>query len=236
MRRGHQALVVTCEHASNAVPPRARAALAPAARLLSTHQAYDAGAAELARLFARELQAPLFLGRATRLAIDLNRSAGHRALFSRFTRALPQAERRALAEELWLPFRAEAFEAIARAARRGQVLHLSVHSFTPRLDGRDRPIDVALLYDPKRAPERAFAARWLAALAALRPDLRLRRNAPYRGDADGHTTALRRRFPAYRYLGLELEVSQRFPLGSPSAWQALQRVLRDSLRHAMRSR
>ncbi len=236
MRRARPALVVTCEHASNAVPPRARSALAPAAHLLSTHRAYDAGAAELARLLARELQAPLFLGRATRLAIDLNRSTGHPALFSRLARALPPAERQALVEELWHPFRTEASQAIARAARRGQALHLSVHSFTPRLAGRVRSIDVALLYDPKRAPERAFAARWLAALAALRPDLRLRRNAPYRGDADGHTTALRRRFPARRYLGIELEVSQRFPRGSPSAWRGLQRALRDSLRHALRPR
>ena len=36
----------------------------------------------------------------------------------------------------------------------------------------------------------------------------MRRNAPYRGDTDGLTTALRRELPEGRYLGLELELNQ----------------------------
>ena len=165
--------------------------------------------------------------------MDLNRSLGHPAAFSRFTRALPAAERAALARELWTPFRRAVLSDVAARARRGTVLHLSVHTFTPRLAGRTRAIDAALLYDPRRARERAFADCWLAALATRRPDLRLRRNAPYRGDSDGHTTALRGRFPAPRYLGLELEVSQRFSRGAPAAWRALRRDLCASLGEAL---
>ena len=37
----------------------------------------------------------------------------------------------------------------------------------------------------------------------------MRRNAPYRGDADGLTTALRRELPVSRYEGIELELNQR---------------------------
>ena len=37
----------------------------------------------------------------------------------------------------------------------------------------------------------------------------MRRNAPYRGNADGLTTALRRELPASRYEGIELELNQR---------------------------
>ena len=37
-------------------------------------------------------------------------------------------------------------------------------------------------------------------------DLRVKMNLPYRGTSDGHTTALRREFPASRYAGVEVEV------------------------------
>jgi hypothetical protein len=37
----------------------------------------------------------------------------------------------------------------------------------------------------------------------------VRRNAPYRGDSDGLTSALRRERSAERYLGIELELNQR---------------------------
>ena len=223
-------LVVSCEHASRAVPARARRALAGARGLLATHRGFDAGALELARELARAAGAPLHAGRATRLAVDLNRSLEHPAAFAR---ALSAEERAALARELWQPFRGRVLRDVARRARRGTALHLSVHSFTPRLSGRTRAIDVALLYDPRRARERAFADRWLSALAARRPDLRLRRNAPYRGDSDGHTTALRARFPAARYLGLELEVSRRFARGAPAPWRRLRRDLCASLLEAL---
>ena len=48
-----------------------------------------------------------------------------------------------------------------------------------------------------------------------------------RGTADGLTTTLRRRFGAEDYLGVELEVSQRFPRGAPAAWRRLRGDLGD---------
>ena len=38
----------------------------------------------------------------------------------------------------------------------------------------------------------------------------VRFNYPYKGTADGHTTALRAQFPPSLYAGMELEVSQRY--------------------------
>jgi predicted N-formylglutamate amidohydrolase len=227
--------VVSCEHATNAVPPAARRALAPAAHWLATHRGYDAGARELARELARAMGAPLHVARASRLAVDPNRSLARGRAFSPWTRALGAAARERLAAELWHPFRAAVRADLDRriAAQAQPVLHLSVHTFTPKLRGAVRAIDVALLYDPRRPRERAFADRWLAALADRRPDLRLRRNAPYRGDADGHTTALRRALPAARYLGLELEVSQRFPRAGGAPWRRLRRDLVATLREAL---
>jgi predicted N-formylglutamate amidohydrolase len=99
------------------------------------------------------------------------------------------------------------------------VLHLSVHSFTPKLNGEVRNADVGILYDPRRLAEREVCTRWKGTLLALtatshdngyklQSDCRIRMNYPYRGASDGLTTALRRVFPARDYLGIELEVNQ----------------------------
>jgi hypothetical protein len=76
--------------------------------------------------------------------------------------------------------------------------------------------------------EKAVATSWIWTLGLEAPGLRVRRNYPYRGVADGFTTALRRRFPADLYLGIELEVNQRL-LRSPHQEPWLRGVLVESL-------
>ncbi len=44
----------------------------------------------------------------------------------------------------------------------------------------------------------------------LAPELRLRRNYPYQGRGDGLTASLRKHHPDAAYVGIELEVNQRF--------------------------
>ena len=232
-RRGARALVVSCEHASASVPPRWRPLFRGAERALASHRGSDLGALPLARALARGTGAPLVAARASRLLVDANRSLGHPRLFSEWTRGLSADERARLVARFWRPQR-EAVERAVRARLGGApVLHLGVHSFTPRWKGAPREVDVALLYDPARPRERAFAARFLAALSAAAPELRLRRNFPYRGTADGLTTSLRRALPARSYLGIELEVSQAFPLGAAERWSTLRRTLVRVLRHAL---
>lgn len=227
------ALVLSCEHGGNRVPARWRGAFAGdagAARALDSHRGWDRGALTLARQLARRFDAPLVACTTTRLLADPNRSRGRRGLFSEWSRRLPERERDAVLAHAWRPHRDAVTELVrAHVARRRVVLHLSVHSFTPRWQGRARTVDVGWLYDPRRPAERAFARAWLRALRARREDLRLRCNQPYRGDADGLTTALRRRFDERRYLGVELEVSQRFPDGPAAAWRRLRADLARSL-------
>ncbi len=227
-------LVLSCEHATNRVPADLATAFRGAGAALRSHRAWDPGALELARELARRLGAPLVAARCSRLVVDANRSAHHPRVLSEWTRRLPPERRERILAAHWAPHR-EQVERLVREARAegGPVLHVSVHSFTPRLAGRARRADVALLYDPARARERDLADRWLGALAARRPDLRLRRNYPYRGTSDGLTTALRRAFPAAGYLGVELEVSQRFPRGPERAWRRLRADVAAALRDAL---
>jgi len=223
------AVVVSCEHASRAVPDEYRPLFAAAADgILDSHRAYDAGAAEVAAALAERVGAPLFTGEATRLLVDLNRSIGHPRLFSELTRALPAAERTRIVERHYRPYRDAVERAVADAARRGAVLHVSAHSFTPVLDGVERRADVALLFDPRRRTEASLAIGWRDALRqALPAGAVVRRNYPYRGVADGFTTQLRKRFPDGVYLGFELEVNQRH-VGT-AQWPAYVRALAASL-------
>jgi predicted N-formylglutamate amidohydrolase len=87
-------------------------------------------------------------------------------------------------------------------------VHIAVHSFTGVLRGEERNAEISLLYDPARPGEVDLCNRWIAALRELFPEFRVRRNYPYRGNADGLTTWLRRRFPNPQYAGIELELNQ----------------------------
>jgi predicted N-formylglutamate amidohydrolase len=223
---GTPAMMITCEHGGDRVPRRCAGLLAAARRRLPIHRWYDPGALDLARRFARQLDAPLVFATVTRLLVDLNRSPGTRSVFSSLTAPLDDATKRAILERHYLPYRERVERLVAEAiARAGRVVHISVHSFSPLFHGRFRRTDVGLLYDPSSRCERQICRAWQAALRRRRPELYIRRNHPYRGTADGLTTWLRGRFEPSRYAGIELEVSQRWPRGRKDAWRRLQRDL-----------
>jgi predicted N-formylglutamate amidohydrolase len=202
------ALILSCEHAGNEVPRPYQRLFRGHEEILNTHEGYDIGAFALALFLKTSLRAPLFAHRVTRLLVEVNRSPWHPQVFSKFTRRLPGDAKEAILQEFYLPHRQNVENAVARRITGGfRVIHLGVHSFTPVLDGERRNAEIGLLYDPKRHRESAFCRRWYTALHALAPKLRVRRNYPYRGAADGLTTTLRRQFPPTRYLGLELEVN-----------------------------
>lgn len=188
------------------------------------------GALDFARLLAVRLSAPLFAGTVSRLLVDLNRSpANHRSPPIRPRSDLPLALKEEILARYYLPYRRQVEEAIEGNLRQEKtVLHLSIHSFTPVLDGVHRTADIGFLYDPDRAKEKEFCGEWRAALAARDGRWRLRSNYPYRGTSDGLVTALRKKFPAQRYLGVELEINQIYPLDRKADWLRLQHQLLES--------
>jgi len=227
--------LLTCEHASRDVPDEFREAFARAGAVMDSHRAWDPGALGVFSALAPDHADHASRGRATRLLVDLNRSLHHPRLFSEFTRRLPREVRDRIVDHWWRPFRDEAESVVAAWRADGlPVVHLSVHSFTPVLDGHARTADIGLLYDPRRQRERTLAARWKSAILQLEPALRVRFNYPYAGRADGLTTALRRRFPDAAYAGIELEINQRHPLSGGSEWRRLRRTLAAALESALR--
>jgi predicted N-formylglutamate amidohydrolase len=169
----------------------------------------------------------------SRLLIDLNRSIGHPQLLSEVTRAAPAETRAQIVEHYYRPYRAQVERLVGQAVSRGhRVIHISSHSFPAELDGRVRGADVGLLYHPGRRGEAQVCARWKESLAALAPDLRVRRNYPYAGKGDGLTSHLRLRFAPSDYVGIELEVNQRIVFAAGRRWTALRRTLVHSLHTA----
>lgn len=232
-------LIVTCEHATNRLPARYRG-LGLKSQALASHIAWDPGAREVARHLARRFQSPYHEGRYSRLLIDLNRSPHHPKLVPRIAfgvpvpgnRGLSRQQKRERVDRYYRPYREAVLRDIERILTLRRIcLHLSVHSFTPRLNREDRAADVGILYDPVRTAERELAGRIVSALREL--GLRVRRNYPYRGTSDGLTTFCRRSFSRRAYAGLELEVNQRLLL--PRVTPDLKRRLTEGLEPALLS-
>lgn len=200
-------VLLSCEHAANRVPSAYEHLFKAGEDVLQTHRAYDIGAERIAARLAQRFQAPCFMGRYTRLLVDLNRSETNRSVFSSFTAELSRTEKEQLLAQYHRPHWAEVEHQLAAWLASGsEVLHLAIHSFTPVLNGVERKADFGLLYDPACPAERSLCREWQQRLKSC--GYRVRMNYPYRGTADGIVTAFRKRFAAHPYLGIELEINQ----------------------------
>jgi predicted N-formylglutamate amidohydrolase len=222
-------VLLTCEHGGNRVPAEFARLFRGQRQLLDSHRGYDPGALELARTCARRLNVPLHSATVTRLLVELNRSPNHPAQFSIATKGLSAADRESLFAKHYYPYRNRVEAEVETAVGRGRrVIHVSFHTFTPVLDGDVRRAEVGLLYDPRRPGEAAFSAVFKQSLASRRPELTIRKNYPYLGKTDGFTTTLRKKWNDAVYLGIELEVNQRWPLGDRRDWRRLQQDLAEA--------
>ncbi len=201
-------LIITCEHGGNRVPPEYASLFAGEEALLDSHRGWDPGALDMARYIAEACHAPLHDQQVTRLLVEMNRSLESDQLFSSFTEKLSVTEKQHLLDTYYFPYRRPVEETIQFMAK--PVLHVSMHTFTPVWQGVPRGVDVGILVDDQRDPEWAIGEKWKALLMNHLPDMSIRINEPYHGADDGFTTALRKKFPGHAYLGIEIEVNQKF--------------------------
>lgn len=181
----HAGIVLLCEHAGRAIP-KALGDLGVSEEVITSHRGWDIGAENLAREVADMLGAPLVLQRYSRLVIDCNRPpdgaeaipevSDHAKVPGNHT--LTKGQRAMRIDEIFAPMDAELNRLFAHKPRSAA---FSIHSFTPRLNGIDRPWHAGFL---SRA--RADTARILMSdIARSRPDLTLAINEPYRIEAQG---------------------------------------------------
>ena len=181
---GTRPALIVCDHASNRVPAEL-AGLGLAPDLLLRHIAWDIGAAELSRRLADLLDVPAVLSGASRLVIDCNRRlddpssipAASDGVDIPGNRDLPAAARSERAARWFEPYHAETQARLDAWRARGRIVPvISVHSFTPVMNGVARPWHVGLLYDR----DDSLARPLIAALAA-EAGLAVGDNQPYSG-------------------------------------------------------
>ncbi|WP_127846136.1 N-formylglutamate amidohydrolase [Psychroflexus aestuariivivens] len=201
-------LILTCEHASSAIPNEFSSIFKNHKKRLQTHEGYDIGAFEIFKTLEHIADFSYHYSW-SRLLIEVNRSLHHPSLFSSISKSLADEEKQNLQNHYYQPYRQSIQNRIEEIINTGEiVLHLSIHSFTPILNGNIRNTEFGILYDPKRKLEKEWAKNFKSELKSNFNNFRVRMNYPYLGKADGFTTSLRKKFPN-NYIGIELEINQK---------------------------
>jgi predicted N-formylglutamate amidohydrolase len=149
-------LVLIVDHASNRLPDGyGTLGLDPSD--FRRHIAYDIGIGEVARRIASRLRAPAVLCGFSRLLIDPNRGEDDPTLIRQLSDntiiegnyPLDAAERERRLDAWYRPYHRAIAGAIAEAESRSGMppFLVSLHSFTPQMQGRSRPWHVSLLWD-----------------------------------------------------------------------------------------
>ncbi len=208
----NKVLIISCEHGGNYVPQPFSALFESKKEILHTHRGFDSGSLELGILIAETFGVFPIVNPYTRLLIDCNRSPGNASLFSEFTQSLDDKRKQQLIKLIYHPYRDKIQQLVHHAvSEKHQVMHISMHSFTPELNGQVRTTDIGLLYDPSRSSELTFCKNWHKELQKLNThQFQIDHNLPYQGIEDGLTTYLRSHFSSSEYIGVEIEINQKW--------------------------
>lgn len=152
---GNPAVMLCCDHAANAVPRHMGRLGLPAAEL-ERHIGWDIGAAAVTRVLAALFDAPAYLSGYSRLIIDCNRPlASPTSIPERSdgtavpaNAALTVEERRLRAAYFFAPYHQAIAHRLDQVLGSGLVpFFLSIHSFTPVMNGTARPWQIGLLFE-----------------------------------------------------------------------------------------
>lgn len=224
------------DHAGNSVPERL-AGLGLYDADLERHIALDLGVAALGAWLATLLDAPFIEQRYSRLVIDCNRSPGSEGSILTISDGTPipgnvglsSDEREARRREIFDPYHRAIEDALsAREHGAAPAILVALHSFTPRMNGIDRPWQVGVLHGGGNGD---FARKMLAILQAT-SGLAVGDNEPYRMDDTDYTV------PAHAFASqrayVELEIRQD-ELGDEAGVIRMAAILGKALREAASS-
>lgn len=223
-------VLLTCDHASRAVPAALRS-LGLDDATLARHIGWDIGAAAVTRALAPLLAAPAILSGYSRLVIDCNRDPDDPSSIPPASdgviipgnRDLGAAARAARRDAIFAPYHAAIADWIdARLAGGTVPVLLSIHSFTPVMNGRARPWHVGILWDE----DGRLAQPLLRALRA-EPDLCVGDNEPYSArEPAGYTVRQHAERLGLPHVAIELRQDLIADAAGADAWaQRLHRVL-----------
>ena len=180
---GARRLVLVCDHAGRRFP-HALAQLGLPPEATWRHISWDLGAGELTRAIAARLEATAILATYSRLVMDCNRAVENPTAFSVAgdghripgNETLTPQARAARIQAIHIPYHEQLSSLIDERVVDGPTALVSVHSFTPVLNGRARPWIAGVLWDQ----DARMAAPLLAALRSQGRGL-IGDNEPYSG-------------------------------------------------------
>ncbi len=185
-------LVIVCEHAADFIPESLGGlGLSTAAR--SSHVAWDPGARDVALALSGALDAVLVAARVSRLVYDCNRPPHAQGAMPEKSevfdipgnRALTEEQARARVREVYDVFSSKLAAVIqGKLAGNAPVAMVTIHSFTPVFFGKQRNVEIGVLFD---ADDRL--ARLVLEKGRRLSMCTLHENQPY-GPQDGVTHTL----------------------------------------------
>ncbi len=206
---GQGRLLVSCEHASNGVPPPL-VINRQDQPWLEMHYGWDVGAETVSRFLVKHSDSIGVLSTFSRLVIDPNRDLDNDTLIPlsvadyelSFNRGLDDEEQNRRVATLYEPYHRALDEMVGERVRRDdKTLLLSVHSFTPSFNGETRAMELAVLFDDFEELAMSLAGRLEAQgfVTAL--------NEPYSG-MEGMMPSAHRHGRAHGITYLEIEIRQ----------------------------
>ncbi|MCY3768397.1 MAG: N-formylglutamate amidohydrolase [Gammaproteobacteria bacterium] len=206
--QGPAPLLIACDHAENAVPNSLNG-LGLSAAHLRGHIAYDIGAKQVSLLLSKRFDAPLLLSGYSRLVIDLNRHLDDPTLILEESDGIPIPGNRNLTDEMISQRKKTFFHSYHEQYRKmagtlfARCRHpviLSVHSFTPTMNGFDRPWEMGVLWDRNEG----FAKRIIERLSKV-TGFRIGENEPYPAtDPEGYAQTVYGHQPGVEFALLEI--------------------------------
>jgi len=202
LRAGEGDILIVADHASNTIPPEFNG-LGLTHDALEAHIAWDIGTAALGHALSARLGCEAILSNVSRLVVDKNRRIDQPGLIPDISDGiaipgnteLTDSAVNARLEDFYHPYHA-AIEA-AVASKTAPML-ISLHSFTPHMDGRQRPWQCGLLYNQ----DDRLARKAISFFAQF--DLCVGDNQPYPGNIYNATMDRHAEAAGHPYLMLEI--------------------------------
>ena len=181
---GKSEVLILCPHAGNRIPQNLEnLGLTEIER--QQHIALDIGALDLAIDLSNQIDAPVIYQNYSRLLIDCNRCLSNQELIPCYSanikipgnQTLSDREKQQRIVKIWQPYQTAIRKCLDEKLSKGiSTIIIDLHSFTPILNGIERPWHIGLLFN--RHPETAQAFQRF--LIELDDNLVIGMNQPYK--------------------------------------------------------
>ena len=176
-------ILIICDHASRTIPRKLNN-LGLSQQDLNKHIAVDIGTDKLGRYIGKALQASVILPGFSRLVMDLNRDPNCKTSIPKISdnieipgnKNLSASQKKSRFDEIYTPYHNEISTALKRIKINGRTpLIISLHSFTPEMDGIQRQTDIGILWEKNKR----ISHKVMKFLKAVCPGATVDENVPY---------------------------------------------------------